>query len=238
MNRALIFLTTILFLAAIPLQAQKKQVQAKPPIQQLTAPQPEIASVPAGKPEPAGTSNASWVSMIAGVAPIVTASVALFFGLLAWRFNERSIRRLARQDHVRMLVDLDKLFIERPQLWMIYREDFKDLPLPHDSDQKTEAARRRALIYLLLNMFEVVFDFDRHLNWRNLNWRTKSDKEYMDSWKLFIRDFFHRSPEAVEVMTGSKDFFSCSFVKFIQELMPTASQVKSAVVSTLGGTQS
>jgi hypothetical protein len=48
---------------------------------------------------------------IASLMPIVTAAVAVFFGFLAWRFNERSIRRQARQDHIRMIIEINRFLL-------------------------------------------------------------------------------------------------------------------------------
>jgi hypothetical protein len=150
------------------------------------------------------------------------------FGLLAWRYNERSIRRLARQDHIRMLIDIDKIYIERPTLWRIYADEYQNLPEPGSDEAKASAAdpwepaRRRGLIYLYLNMFDAAYDFDRHLNWRNLSRRTASDREYLESWTVFVRDFFARSPEAFKLMNASKDIYSKGFVEFVHNLMPGA----------------
>jgi hypothetical protein len=214
-----------LWLAVVPAHAamQAGQAKAKPAQQQQRLPQPQQPS-PTVAPSPAkvesrDSDKGSAVSAIAGVAPIVTATLAVLFGLLAWRFNERSIRRLARQDHIRMLIDIDKIYVERPTLWRIYENEFSSLPEPDPVDH-WEKARRRGLIYLYLNMFEAAYDFDRHLNWRNLNWRTQSDREYLDSWAAFVKDFFARSPEAVELMQTSKEIYSKGFVEFVDKLMP------------------
>jgi len=222
-----------LCLAAVPVYAAMHAGQAKaaPPQQQPSSPQaqpaPAVAPSPA-KAEPRDNDKGSGVSAVAGAASIVTATLAILFGLLAWRFNERSIRRAARQDHVRMLIDIDKIYVERPTLWRIYQGEFNSLPEPVPVDH-WERARRRGLIYLYLNMFEAAYDFDRHLNWRNLNWRTKSDKEYLDSWAVFVKDFFARSPEAVEVMQTNREIYSKGFVAFVDNLMPLRAKTKAAV---------
>src|SRR5260221_12286238 len=90
-----------LCLAVAPAHAtmQAGQAKAKPAPQQQGAPNPQPSPVVA--PCPAKDNDkSSVVSIVSGVAPIVTATLAILFGLLAWRFNERSIRRTARQDHV------------------------------------------------------------------------------------------------------------------------------------------
>src|SRR5215813_6815917 len=75
-------------------KAQAGQTAAEPARQQPAAPQfqPSPASA-SDKAEPKENKKDSVLGAIAQVAPIVTATVAVLFGLLAWRFNERSIRR-------------------------------------------------------------------------------------------------------------------------------------------------
>jgi hypothetical protein len=221
-------------------KAQAGQTAAEPARQQPAAQQ--LQSSPAfasDKAEPKENKKDSALSAIAHVAPIVTATVAVLFGLLAWRFNERSIRRMARQDHIRMLVDIDKIYVERPTLWRIYDNEFPGMPESSPADP-WEPARRRGLIYLYLNMFDAAYDFDRHLNWRNLNRRTQSDREYLDSWKIYIKEFFERSTEAAEVMRCSRDIYSKGFVQFIEEARkPTAerdeAEAKATGAATGGG---
>lgn len=141
----------VVFLAPMSTPAQAAQEGSGVPPQQIAPRQPQQDN----------TAAHSAISKIAGVAPVVTAIGVLLFGLLTWRFNERSIRRLARQDHIRILVEIDKNLIQYPELWRIYSDEYP--PQSATTDPSNDHARRKALIYLFLNMFEAEFDFDRHL---------------------------------------------------------------------------
>ena len=142
-----------------------------------------------------------------------TTCATLLVGFLVWWFNQWSIRRSSRQDHVRMLLDIDRQLIEKPRLWLIY----DDYPIPsgEKKDEDTwDPARREAFIYFHLNMFEAFFDFHRQLAplW-------DADKEYEKSWRLYIKDFFKRSSEARKVWDRpqTKNEFSKGFVRFIAD---------------------
>ncbi len=244
-SQSLVLAGVLLCLVTSPLSAQKPQATQVPAPQAQSARSSQsaqsarsalqspnsnpAAAEPEKKPsDQSAQSGGVAITTVASIAQIITGAVAVMFGLLAWRYNERSIRRLARQDHIRMLIDIDKIYIERPTLWRIYADEYQNLPEPGSDEAKASAgdpwepARRRGLIYLYLNMFDAAYDFDRHLNWRNLSRRTASDREYLESWTVFVRDFFARSPEAFKLMNASKDIYSKGFVEFVHNLMPGA----------------
>lgn len=56
-------------------------------------------------------------------------------------------------------------------------------------------------------------------NWRNFNWRTSTDKEYRKVFETYVRDFFERSPEAVDLMKNSTEIYSESFVTFVKDIL-------------------
>jgi hypothetical protein len=150
---------------------------------------------------------------LASVMPIVTGIVAVFFGLLAWRFNERSIRRHARQDHIRMILEINRIVIEHPELYCIF---------PGERDMPRERVQSYALISLFFNMFDAVFDFERHLNIGNLNWRTRADRENFEAWEATIRDFFKEAPEAKHDWHKDRHVYNKAFVEWVDRLIDTA----------------
>lgn len=115
-----------------------------------------------------------------------------------------------------MLIDIDKIYVERPSLWRIYKDQYPGLPLPKDTAEEWEPARRKGLIFLYLNMFDAFYDFDRHLKWRYLSFKTRSDKEYRRSWIVFIAEFFESCPEAMDLLSQSTRIYSEGFVEFIK----------------------
>src|SRR5437899_1345325 len=142
---------------------------------------------------------------------VITALMALVVGLIVLNFNHWSTRRTARQDHIRMLMDIDSRLIERPYLWTVYGQkleaaegDEEALKQLLTKTKNYRELQEDSLMYAFFNMFEAVFDFHRHLGfigWRRIPraivskimfWsdRRKADKEYKESWDAFAKDFF------------------------------------------------
>jgi hypothetical protein len=151
-----------------------------------------------------GTLGKVLPSLIAGL-------FAVFLGFLALNFNEWSTRRTARQDHIRMLMDVDSRLIERPWLWSIYRNrleakegDEEKLKQIMDITKNYRELQEDAMLYLFFNMFEAVHDFHQHLgfdyskdgsrkglfDFLPYKARRKADLEYKQSWDRFAQDFF------------------------------------------------
>ncbi len=146
---------------------------------------------------------------------VITALMALVVGLIVLNFNHWSTRRTARQDHIRMLMDIDSRLIERPYLWTVYGQQPEAVAgkeraleqLLTDTKNYREL-QEDSLMYAFFNMFEAVFDFHRHLGFfgRSQKWRRipgaivskimfwsdrrKADQEYKESWDRFADDFF------------------------------------------------
>lgn len=160
---------------------------------------------------------------IAEIMPIVTAAVALFFGFLAWRFNQWSIRRQARQDHIRMIIEVNRIFIDRPDLHCIFSKD-NYISVPEMPNTPEAQVQKKALIDLFINMFDAVFDFVRPLKEINARWRTKVDEEYLNAWEATIREFFQESPEAKSAWERDRHIYSKGFVKWIDGLIAPADE--------------
>lgn len=170
----------------------------------------------------------------------ITALMALVVSLIALNFNHWSTRRTARQDHIRMLMDIDKELIGRPYLWTVYGQN----PEPAEGMEEklkqllTETKNYRglqedALMYAFFNMFEAVFDFHRHLGfygWRRIPravasklmfWsdRRKSDQEHKESWDRFATDFFSEEEgrRSWKLFTRQRDLYTVTFQKWVEE---------------------
>jgi hypothetical protein len=142
---------------------------------------------------------------------VITALMALIVGLIVLNFNHWSTRRTARQDHIRMLMDIDSRLIERPYLWTVYGQKLQAVPGKEEeleqlltNTKNYRELQEDSLMYAFFNMFEAVFDFHRHLGffgWRRIPraivsrimfWsdRRIADNEYKESWDRFANDFF------------------------------------------------
>jgi hypothetical protein len=159
----------------------------------------------------------NWVitrpTSVSAVAHTISVVVAIVVGLLAivftWRYNERSIRRSARQDHIRMLMDVDQRIIQNEGMSYIF-DSVRDAktqeprtpssPPLYNVDDPVERKRRQALIYMVINMFDAVFDFDQSLTLSNFTWHHGADKSYRKAWENYIRQFFRDSTEAKSLL--------------------------------------
>ena len=186
---------------------------------------------------------------------IITALMALVVGLIVLNFNHWSTRRTARQDHIRMLMDIDSRLIERPYLWSVYgqkveavdgKEDVLEELLANTTNYRE--LQEDALMYAFFNMFEAVFDFHRHLgffSWRRIPraivsklmfWsdRRRTDKEYKESWDRFANDFFSdkENRRSWKLFARQKNLYSKSFQDWVQKVHEKATTVQTASPAT------
>jgi len=215
-------------------------------------PQPETAGTPTSQIQPADMQTSPvqvapvgfWEWLWASpkfwqVLPsLITGFMALIVGLILLNFNHWSTRRSARQDHIRMLMDIDNQLIGRPYLWAIYGHALT----PSSEDKKEELERlmaitadyrtlqEDALMYACFNMFEAVYDFHRHLGFfrwhkrivsRLMFWsdRRKADQEYKDSWDRFAKDFFSADGgrRSWELFQRQRNLYSESFQRWVED---------------------
>jgi hypothetical protein len=183
---------------------------------------------------------------------VITALMALVVALIVRNFNHWSTRRTARQDHIRMLMEIDSRLIERPYLWTVYGYEVAPAVGKEEALKKllseTENYRELqedALMYAFFNMFEAVFDFHTHLGffgWRRIPrailskvmfWsdRRRSDKEYKDSWDRFANDFFSdkKGRRSWELFHRQKNLYSKSFQEWVAKVRESATTTPSAV---------
>lgn len=171
---------------------------------------------------------------------MITALMALVIALIALNFNHWSTRRTARQDHIRMLMDIDKELIARPYLWTVYGQN----PEPAEGMEEKlgglltatknyRELQENALMYAFFNMFEAVYEFHRHLGfygWRQIpRWigsrlmfwsdRRKVDEEHKESWDRFAADFFsdEKGRRSWELFDKQKRLYTVSFYDWVEK---------------------
>jgi hypothetical protein len=183
---------------------------------------------------------------------LITALMALMVSLIALNFNHWSTRRTARQDHIRMLMDIDKELIQRPYLWTVYgqnpepaegmEEKLKDLLT---ATRNYRELQEDALMYAFFNMFEAVYEFHRHLGlygWRRIPraiasklmfWsdRRKVDEEHKESWDRFATDFFsdEKGRRSWKLFNRQRNLYTVSFQEWVDKYCkrpPTESQAQ------------
>jgi hypothetical protein len=172
---------------------------------------------------------------------VITALMALVVGLIVLNFNHWSTRRTARQDHIRMLMDIDSRLIERPYLWTVYGQKLEAVAGREETLEKLLSNTKNyrelqedSLMYAFFNMFEAVFDFHRHLGffgWRQiprvivskiLFWsdRRRADREYKESWDRFANDFFsdREGRRSWKLFERQQNLYSKSFQDWVTKV--------------------
>lgn len=124
--------------------------------------------------------------------PILSAIVAVLSMGVSWHFSnlsrqhsEAALRNTGGSTHIEMLLELDKILIERPELWSIYDE--AALPAGTPGDPYIEL-RKEALSHYYLNMFERVFSF-----YSTIAPETGLNKSYMAAWKRYLAHWLKNS---------------------------------------------
>jgi hypothetical protein len=134
-----------------------------------------------------------------------------------------------------MLLDADRLLIEKPELWAIYpgRSAVASATEPTRDGSTTSSVnivqgrsdvelRREAFIYYHLNMYEAVYDFYESLRERRFLGPTAKDEEYYRAWN-FHMGFVARGVEVKRVVaaaTEAKEFAS-SFLEHFKRQEPS-----------------
>ena len=138
--------------------------------------------------------------------------------------NRKTIRNQVRQEHTRLLIQIDNHFVNDPELWAIYDND----PIRESlSDDIKKKSKRKTIIYLILNVLEVVFDY-----YNNIIVKSKVDKLYWESWENLFNQYFEESTEVqgiVEYSISAK-LYSTQFSGYLLDHLNKA-KVKGSVAS-------
>lgn len=131
--------------------------------------------------------------------------------IFTYRFNRITIRNTAKQEHQKMLLEVNKMMIADPLLWTIY----DDHPLADQIEETPELkAKKEALIYYYLNYFDVVCEFyNKHII------MNKTDKQTWDAWKEYIEYFIGRSSQAREIIKRSYKLYENDLSNFYRSII-------------------
>ncbi len=93
------------------------------------------------------------------IGPILT---GLTF-VLAYNFWRHQLRVNARNAFQTMLLDVDKTMIAHPELWAVYDTYATNAAHFGDHQKRLEfEGKRRAFVFMMLNMFEIIFAYYRN----------------------------------------------------------------------------
>ncbi|WP_416149088.1 hypothetical protein ACM26V_23025 [Salipaludibacillus sp. HK11] len=150
-------------------------------------------------------------STITLTVSFMSLTISGILAIITIQYNKVTIRNEARVEHNKLMLEIDKMYIDDPDLWSIY----DDHPIS-DYIEKTPLKRgkKEALIYYYINFFDIIFDFYHKKIYKN-----KNDKEDWESWAEFIYHFFNRCSLAREMFRKSATWYDKAFSVFLLKVI-------------------
>ena len=152
------------------------------------------------------------------ILPMVISSMALLVSFWSahrsWRFNLASLRRIARNNYMTALFDINRQLITHPQLWAVYGEATSSRQNAA-AGQDLEAGRRIAFIWYHLNLYETVY---AEFYVQRLARLDDEDRKFWESWDGYVRSFLASSVEARAIVANdaSMKLLNRDFVKYLR----------------------
>ncbi|MBC8044304.1 MAG: hypothetical protein IAF08_12775 [Rhizobacter sp.] len=136
---------------------------------------------------------------------------SVIFTFVLWRDNYVLLRSTARQEHNRLLLEIDKYLVDSPDLWAMWDEHGAQSNLSPEHQMKI-----RQFVYLVMNVYETVFDFYHHLVRRNA-----ADEAHWTKWHNIITEFLRTSAFAREVVADVKTRrnYSEGFITYLDRIV-------------------
>ena len=153
------------------------------------------------------------LDLIIKIIPIILSIIALVFSIIGWKYSRISIRQTIKNSYMSALFDIDKQLINTPSLWTIY-DEFPE-GLIKDNDPK-ETGQRRAFIDYHFNLFEVT-----HTNYTRILFKNRADREFWESMKKYIIQFFKSSTEARNIFKeeNTQQSYLTEFVILVNDII-------------------
>jgi hypothetical protein len=157
------------------------------------------------------------LSVVSFTVSIISFCLTFLTVIFTYRFNRITIRNSAKQEHQKMLLDIDKILITEPSLWTIY--DNHNLNSTTVRTPELEA-KKEALIFYYLNFFDVVYEFyNKHII------QNKNDKETWKAWKEYMDSFIRGSSQARSIIKRSKQWYESDLSAFYFSIIQDFEQI-------------
>lgn len=159
------------------------------------------------------------------ILKIVAILVTGITSIVAYRFWRHQLKINTRNTLQAMLIDIDKKLIDYPELWTVY--DAYKVPSANIStpeDCKALDQRLRAHIFMVFNLFEVVFAYYRNpdpislFGFRRL---ASVDSDSKGSWNRYATEFFRNSSFARDLWSkpATQEIYAKEFRKEINDIV-------------------
>lgn len=146
-------------------------------------------------------------STITLILSITSLLISGMVAVITYRYNRITIRNAARLEHNKLLLEIDHMYIEDPDLWSIYDEH----PIAkHIEKTPLKKGKKEAFIYYYINFFDIIFDFYHKQIYKN-----KNDKNDWKAWSDFIYHFFRGCSMAREMFRDSATWYDDDFSSYI-----------------------
>lgn len=141
---------------------------------------------------------------------------SVLFTVILYRFNRINLRTAARQEHNRLLLEIDRYLLEKEDLWLIWDANRQTLGRPLTQQ---ETHRCTLFIVFVLNIHETVFSFYDHAIRRN-----QEDEEHWHKWDLMLIALFKSSSIARELATDPNraSDYSSTFEVYLRQTVARA----------------
>ncbi|PKR78217.1 hypothetical protein CEY16_00210 [Halalkalibacillus sediminis] len=153
----------------------------------------------------------STTAMVTLFISIFSLTISGIVAFITYRYNTVEIRNNARLEHNKLLLEIDRMYIDDPDLWSIYDNH----PISkHIERTPLKKGKREAFIYYYLNFFDIIYDFYHKQIYKN-----KNDRNDWDSWDSYIRHFFQGCTMAREMFKDSSEWYDKDFAKYILKII-------------------
>lgn len=149
---------------------------------------------------------------IALTISIISFILSLVTVYITYRFNKITIRNTAKLEHNKLLLEIDKILIDDPELWGIY--DNHPLSKKEDQSDLKLQAKQEAFIYYYLNLFDVIYEFYSRQIVKN-----KNDKKLWKAWVQFIEHFLSGCSQARETVKKSYHLYDDDQSEFFRGII-------------------
>lgn len=128
------------------------------------------------------------LSSVSFVISVISFMLTIVTVIFTYRFNRITIRNSAKQEHQKILLEINKMLLAEPELWTVYDQHPMNAVTPKSPQLQ---AKVEALVYYYLNFFDVVYEFyNVHII------KNKNDLETWKSWAAYIEYFIRGSSAA------------------------------------------
>jgi hypothetical protein len=107
------------------------------------------------------------------------------FTVILYSFNRTNLRTAARQEHNRLLLEIDRYQLDCPDLWVMW-----DTALTQGAPPLAPAQQKRIELFtiLVLNIYETVFNFYHHIIRPG-----SADRTIWEKWNRMFQGLFSSS---------------------------------------------